>query len=564
MHADMALKQDFSDFLTGLTADVRVAFDNSGDYADWRHRQYRVQRVQLNLNPDGTPIDTLFLPFIGQNTTLSVGHNLASQWRRINIFGRLNYINTWGNNALQSSLMFMQERINNDGQHQTFYRQNYIGTTHFSHNDRYFADATFTVSGSNRLAPGNRYGFFPAVSGAWLLSNEDFFTSKHVDFLKLRASWGINGSDYTPEAELHRQSFSGGSSYYFTDNYNSFGSLREGRLATLMQTYEKSYKSNIALEGLLFKHLGFTVEAFLDQRRDILVSTFGSNSAVLGASNSFENTGMVDNKGLEFELTYQRKIGDFKYALGGQLTYYRSKVLEMGEGPVPYDYLRATGQPVGQIFGYEAIGFFKDQAEINAAPIHRLSEVSPGDIRFKDQNGDNMINELDQIALGYNNIVPEIYYSANIHIEYKGFGISALLQGTGNYSAILNTKSLYRPLTDNANISQYYFDNRWTEEKSIAGITPAFPRLSMKKNDNNFSTNSVWLADRSYVKLRNLEVFYNLSDKLLRQILLKQLKVYVRANDLFTYDRIEGADAEALGVHYPMSRSVNMGVIVGF
>lgn len=565
LFADMTLRQDLGAFLKGLNAEARIAFDNSGDYANSQQRQYRVQKTGLLLNPNGTPLDTTFSQIIGQNTTLSSSNSLSWQWRRLNMVGRINYEQATGNQQFKTSLVMMQERINNNGQHQTYYRQNYIADVLWIIDGKYTFDGVATLSGSNRLAPGRRYGIFPALSAAWLLSEENFMKSDQINLFKIRASWGINGSDYTPEAEVYRQTFNSGTSYYFTDNYTTVGSLREGRLATLMQTYEKSYKSNLALETLLFdQKVGVTLEAFLDQRRDILVSTAGSNSAVLGASSSFENKGKVDNKGVEVAANYSTTAGIFSFYLGGQVTYVRSKILEMGEGPVAYDYLKATGRPVGQIFGYQAIGFFANEAEIASAPIHRLSPVSPGDVRYKDQNNDNIINELDRVAIGYNQQVPELYFSANLQVEYAGIGISAILQGTGNYSEVLDTKSLYRPLADNANISQYYYDNRWTEEKIATGIVPRFPRLSMAKNDNNSATNTIWLADRSYVKIRHLELFWEVPLKFLAPIGLKQARLHLAANDLFTFDSIEGSDAEATGISYPLSRSVNLGVKIGF
>ena len=564
LFADMTLKQDFSNFISGLTGDIRIAFDNSADYSNSQTKEYRVQKVQLLLNPDGSPLDTVFSNVIGQNTTIGSSSGLNTQWRRINLFGRLNYERTLQKSILKSSLIFMQEKINNNGQNQTFNRQNFISNTNLGIDNRYFIDATFTLSGSNRLAPGNRYGFFPAVSGAWIVSEESFMKSENLNLLKIRASWGICGSDYTPEAELYRQTFNSGGTYYFSDTYVGAGGIREGRLATLGLTYEKSYKTNIAIEGLIFNELNFTAEAFIDQRRDILVSTNGINSSILGASSNYENKGKVDNKGIEVGLNYEKKIGNLLLSVGGMFTFSRNKIIDMAEGPVPYDYLRQTNLPINQIFGYKAVGFFRDNAEIAAAPVHRFSAVMPGDIRFEDQNNDNIINELDRVALGYNSTCPEIYFSGTISAEFKGLGVSALIQGTGNYSAVLNTKGLYRPLTDNANISQYYFENRWTEEKAAAGITSLFPRLSMLKNDNNSVTSSVWIADRSYIKLRNLEIYYNLPEKWLMPVKLKNVRFYIRANDLFTMDKIAGADAESLGISYPMQRSVNFGANIGF
>ena len=135
-----------------------------------------------------------------------------------------------------------------------------------------------------------------------------------------------------------------------------------------------------------------------------------------------------------------------------------------------YKYLERTGNAVGQIFGLQAIGFFKDQADIDNSPAQQFSQVKPGDIKYKDQNGDGVINADDEVKMGYNYNCPEIYYSFHLGLEYKGFGFNAMFQGAGNYTAVLNTKSMYWPLINNTNISTYYYENRWTPENTDAQI----------------------------------------------------------------------------------------------
>ena len=253
-------------------------------------------------------------------------------------------------------------------------------------------------------------------------------------------------------------------------------------------------------------------------------------------------------------------MGDFKYNVGGQFTYARSNIVNNNEGFVQYDYLKQTGKPVGQTIGYEAIGFFKDQADINGSPAQLLSTVVPGDIKFKDQNNDGKINELDKVALGYNSGLPEIYYSVNFNLEYKGLGIDANFQGVGNYSAILNTTSMFWPLRNNTNLSTYYYENRWTVDNTNA----LFPRLSTLQNDNNFNTNSVWVKDRSYIKLRTCEIYYKFPEKLLAKSFISKAKIYLRGMNLFSIDNLKIVDPESYGIAYPMTASFNMGVNVRF
>ena len=186
----------------------------------------------------------------------------------------------------------------------------------------------------------------------------------------------------------------------------------------------------------------------------------------------------------------------------------------------------------------------------------------PGDIKFKDQNGDNVIDGDDYVKMGYNTVCPEIYYAFNLGMEYKGLGFFAQFQGVANYTAILNTKSIYRPLVNNTNIGQYYFENRWTPETANTAL---YPRLSSEDNQNNYTVNSVWLADRSFLKLRNVEVYYHLPATLFNNSrFIKNAKFYVRGIDLLCLDHIKRADPECYGADYPVTRSISLGVVLGF
>ena len=235
--------------------------------------------------------------------------------------------------------------------------------------------------------------------------------------------------------------------------------------------------------------------------------------------------------------------------------------MEEYETPRAYKYQERTGLPLGQIFGLQAIGYFTDQADIDHSPAQQFSEVRPGDIKYKDQNGDNVINADDEVKMGYNSYCPEIYYSFHIGAEYKGIGFNAMFQGAGNYTAILNAQSMFWPTLGTTNISQYYYDNRWTPETPNA----KFPRLTSEGNQNNFRTNSVWLANRSFLKLRNVELYYKLPKGLLRATkYINGAKFYVRGIDLLCFDHIKEVDPEQYGTTYPLTRSVVIGLALNF
>ena len=426
--------------------------------------------------------------------------------------------------------------------------------------DRYITDFALVVAVSNRLAANHKHGFSPTLSAAWVVSNESFMKDvKFINFLKVRASAGMINTDYIPTVNIWEQSFDSGNSYPFTDGFTSYSGTREGRLPTKEHKLERAFKYNAGVDAVMFKGLTLAADVYIERRNNIYVSEGGRNSAVLGATSAYVNAGIVDSRGLELGLDYEKTMEDMTFFVGGKYTLSKNKIIEQLESPRAYDYLKSTGQPVNQLFGLQAIGFFVDQEEINNSPVQQFSVVKPGDIKYKDQNGDGFINDFDNVPIGYNTSVPEAYYSFQLGFEYKGFGFDALFQGAGNYSALLNTRSVYTPLVNNTTISNHYYENRWTPDNVFA----KYPRLTTESNDNNFRNNSIWIADASFLKLRNFEVYYKIPTSLLEKQKIKSVKVYVRGIDLLCFDKIDVSDPEIIGVSYPAAKSINVGLAIG-
>ncbi len=559
--ADWTVTQDLSVLTKGLSAELSVGFDNSADYWESMSQTYRYQKNTAQFDVALDTLKNKVSTPVGTNSSPTYSSSLGSQWRSFGAFGKIQYERNWEKIKINSQLMFMHDQYVGNGQFSTQNRERINAYTHLGFYDRYFVDLSLTGHGTNRLESGNNIGLFPAVSSAWVISNESFLKNvKAIDFLKIRASYGVVGNDYTTSNELYKQTYGTGGSYFFSDNYTSTAGMTELRLATTGLTYEKSHKTNIGIEGRFWNLIDLVAEAYYDRRTDILVSTSGTVSGVLGATASMSNDGIIDNKGLEIGLNINNDKGDFKYNVGAQFTYTKSIIVNRNEGFVPYDYLKQTGKAVNQSFGYEGIGYFKDAADIAASPVQLLSTVVPGDIKFKDQNNDSKINEQDRVPLGYNTVSPEIYFSVNFNFEYKGLGVDANFQGVGNYSAVLNTSSMFWPLRNNTNISNYYYENRWTPDNQNA----LFPRLSTLQNDNNYNTNSVWLRDRSFVKLRTCELYYKLSEDVLASTFISKAKLYVRGMNLFSIDNLKIVDPEAYGTVLPLSASVHLGVNLTF
>lgn len=559
LYADMSLRQDLSSLTKGLGASVRIGYDNLASYWENHTKGYKYGMASVASWENGLPIAGEEITG-GKDTEMSGDSKLDWQYRAFNFQMNVDWQRQFGVHSLYSMLLYTYKYDNAKGINNTFYRQNAGWYTHYGFKNRYFADFTLMASASNLLAPDHRWNVSPTVGLAWLISNEKFMQSQNVvDFLKLRASFGMLNTDNIPGNGYWNETVGGGNGYPINNNFGGDGGWHEGRLASVNGTTEKAYKYNAGVDATLFKGLTLIVDGFYERRSDIWVSSDGQNSAVLGASGSYVNAGIVDSWGTEIGANYYKKMGNVELNLGGTFTYNRSKIIEMLEEPAAYDYTRSTGNPVGQIFGLQAIGYFVDQADIDNSLPQQFGPVKAGDIKYKDMNGDKVINSDDRVAMGYNSTCPEIYYSFSLGLEWKGLGFSAQFQGVGNYTAILSG-TYYHPLVDNTTISNYVYRNRWTPETPNA----RFPRLTTETVDNNLQTSSLWLADRSFLKLRNCEVYYKLPSSWLNRFWVKNAKVYVRGVDLLCFDSIDQLDPEAMNSSYPATRSIHVGLSVGF
>jgi TonB-linked SusC/RagA family outer membrane protein len=553
--ADFTLEQELDFLLPGLSAEAALAYDNSAVYMEGKTKQYEYE--QLNKGEGGSIIETRY----GEDTELGYYSYLGGQWYNTTVRGKLQYDTYWDNQVVNATLIYEQFKTARSGQNNTFLHQNMGGLLHYSKDMKYFADLSLMYSGTNRLPEGNRFNLFPAISFAWLMSEEDWFADNGlVDDLKLRASFGMAGNDLAIPFNLNAEKYHGGAGYYYNPNNGSVGGIIEGNLPTINPRPEISHKFNLGVDVSMLNNLNLTADVFYDHRTNILFEPQGSISNVLGAWKPLLTEGIVNNMGGEFGINWSENVGDFTYYVNGLFSFVKNEIVEMGEQYRPFDYLKQTGQSIGQAFGFEAIGFFKDENDINSSPRQMFSEVKPGDIKYKDQNGDGFIDDYDAVPMGYNTLNPEIYYAASLGLEYKGFGVDAQLQGIANYTVYMDTPGIFWPLRNETSITSFSGD-RWTPSTSESA---SLPRLTTSENENNFRPNSIWLKDGSYLKLRYLEVYYNLPKKLISGLNLSSASLFLRGTDLFSIDHIDMVDSEAIGLTYPICASYSIGMKIGF
>jgi TonB-linked SusC/RagA family outer membrane protein len=557
---DIILGQSLDKLLKGLSADAGISFDNSFDYRDVRSNTYQYEQLTPVLDPVTFAILDSVSTIYGTNSSTSFSTSVPTSWRRTTFLADLKYEKDWGDNVLSSVLLFQREELVKINRYNTFRHLLAAGTLHYGKAGKYFADLSLSWNGTSLLPKADRFGFFPALSLAWKLSNEDFLKGSTVfDDLKLRASWGMAGNDQVIQ-NIDESPWASSTGYYFGPSNTSAGGNAEGRLASSPLTFETSYKSNIGIDASLFKILDLNLDVFYDKRKGILTTTGGSVSGILGVLSPYGASGITTNKGIDLGINLHNNTGNFTYHVSGQLSYSKNKIIKMNEQFRPYDYLKQTGRSISQAFGLEAIGFFADAADIAASPKQTFSIVLPGDIKYKDQNGDGIIDAFDQIPVGYRTNLPEFYYSGSVGLEYKGFGIDAVIQGIANQTIYLNTPSIFVPLISNTNISTYS-DNSWTP---ATASTATLPRLTMSQNLNNYQANTIYLTDGSYLKLRTVEVYFDFPRELISKIKVDALRLYARGMNLFSIDKIKIVDPEAIGTTYPTVSSYNFGIQIGF
>ena len=569
LFADMTLTQDLSSITPGLGASGMLSYDNYAQYWENHSKTFVYGSNSVTAWENGVPSSTTYYTD-GKESSMSSDAKCIAFTRVFNFAATLFYdkqINK--DNKIYSQLKWDYEYRNTKGTDQTWYRQNASFYTHYGYKDKYFADLSVVASASNKLAPGHQWSISPTVGLAWVMSKENFMKDlSWINFMKLRASFGVINTDRLPlddDSEVTNyweQTYGGGGYYPFDTNYSvGTQSWSLGRLASLNSTHEKAYKYNFGLDASMFNGLDVSFDAYYERRSDIWVSSSGHYSSVLGFTAPYENGGIVDSWGVEIGANYRKKIADITLNIGANFALAKNEIIEQMEEPRMYDNLITTGKPLKQTYGMEVIGYFKDQADIENSPKQSFGDVKPGDIKYKDVNGDNIIDANDKVAIGHSTTAPEIYYSFNLGAEWKGLGFDAMFQGTGRYSAVLNTKSLYWPLINNTTISQEYYDNRWTPENQDA----KYPRLSSQSNENNYQTNTLWLADRSFLKLRSIELYYKFPQIWVKKSkILSNAKIYVRGVDLLCFDKINIADPEVYGATSPLTRSVVAGLTIGF
>ena len=573
LFADMTLNQDLKYWLPGLGFTARIGYDTFSTLYEDHSMTYVYGNYPATSWQGGVPVKGDYWNS-GTPGTMSKNVGTTDWARRFIVQAGFNFDRTFADkHYVYSQLKWDYEYQNTTGSTgYTIYRQNISWLGHYGYDNRYIGEIALVYSGSNRLAPGTKWNLSPTFSGAWVASNEQFMKDINwVNFLKLRASFGIINADYLPGdnvwnyyAKSFSQASSATGSYPFGAGYEVvYANSTLGLLPTQNPSHEKAYKFNLGIDATLFNSLNVELDYYIQNRRDIWVEGTGAYTSLIGFNAPYVNDGKVNGHGFEISLDYTKKFGEVTFNVGGAFNLNKNEIKDMAEEPKAYQNLVQTGNPLNSTYGLVAIGLFKDQADIDNSPKQNFSTVRPGDIKYMDINEDGIINSNDVTKIGYSGYAPEIFYNFHAGAEYKGAGIDLMFQGVGRYTANLNAKGMYWPLLNSTSLSQQYYDGRWTA--SNPNPNASFPRLSATSNANNFQTSTFWQRNRSFLKLRNIELFYNFPKELIQKTgFMNKAKVYVRGIDLLCFDHMDDADPENYGVTAPQNKSIVVGVQMSF
>jgi TonB-linked SusC/RagA family outer membrane protein len=564
INTSLKLKQDF-DFITkGLSASLLVNFKSSSQNSYSRSIQpYLYGIIDGSYNETTKDFELVRLgtsgtDYISESNIVKDGNQMFF------LQSTIDYNRKFNLHTIGGMLLYMQREYKDDVlPHRN---QGISGRFTYDYGNRYLAEVNFGYTGTERLQRESRFEFFPAVSLGWVVSGEDFFQplTNKISFLKLRGSYGIIGSDETglESGAAHFLYIDNilltENNYYFRTGEDLSYELKGPRVieyAVAGATWEKVKKLDIGIDMELFNSLSITADFFYDRRYDILLKREAwPESLGYYTAKPWANRGKVNNKGFEISANYNKAItNNFWLELRGNFTYTQNKFVDVDDPEYEYPWQSRTGYPLSYYKGFIAEGLFSSQEEIDNSPEQALgSIVQPGDIKYRDINGDGVINDYDQTLISEYGLVPRIQYGFGASIRYKKIDFGVFFNGSAK-RAIMT--ALMAPFGENDNhVFQYIADNRW----SVDNPNPEakYPRLGLLHSEtaNNGKNSTYWLRNGNFLRFKQMEIGYT----------FKFGRVYLSGNNIAVFSSFKQWDPETSWDAYPLQRTYNLGVQLNF
>ncbi|WP_234736614.1 SusC/RagA family TonB-linked outer membrane protein [Tellurirhabdus bombi] len=549
MLADFYLKRTLDELTPGLW--VRATGSYYATLSENINRNKSFAVFQRNLSATGQETYQQF----GTNGDQANGNGIVYQSRADYMELALGYDRTIGAHGFNAIVLGNRDNTVADSD-LPYTITGASGRASYNYQEKYVVEAAVGINGSNRYPEGGRtkYGVFPALGLAWNISREDFLKSySWLSYLKLFGSVGKTGND-NPGYFTYIQRYFDSPSVFFGTGAGSNTAITEQPIANRNLTWEKANKLNLGLQGaVLNNRLGFTLEYYNMKYYDLLMQR-GRNTTILGNTYPSENIGQNRYMGWDFQLSWQQDKPGFSYFVAANVGIQDSKVLYSDEVFRMYPWMTRTGQMVNQRFGYVAEGLFQSADEIGRSATIIGYTPQPGDIKYRDLNGDGIINQFDEAPIG--NQKPLIPFGLNMGLRWHSFDLSVLLQGALNQNIYLQGNSEWAFQNNGFGPAFEQHLDRWTPTNTTA----SYPRLNVGNNVNNMEMSSFWARSGDYLRVKNLELGYTIPVRVINRVRLQSVRLFASGTNLLTFNQEKRIDPEAYNGAYPIQRLFNFGV----
>lgn len=574
-----AVEQNLKMLTPGLKAKITFSFDRWNKSTMERGMQPTFYNVATGRDVEGNLLHTILS--YGDE---ALGHSSGGEYGNTRVYfeGTLTYNRTFGGKHDVDALFLYNQQSYDDGGIQPYRKQGIAGRLSYTFDRRYIGEFNFGYNGSENFAKGQRFGFFPSIALGWLISEEPFMERFRgtLSKLKIRGSIGKVGNDniggnrrfaYITTLNTNADSYNWGE----TGQIGRTG-IAEGEVGVENLTWETALKMNLGFEVGLWDALNLQVDIFKERRTDIFMqrATIPTQTGFL--TNPWANYGEVTNRGTEFSLNFNKQLNkDWYVGFYANFTYAINRVEERDEpASVKGTYRAMTGRSLNTLWGLQAERLFtEDDFDANGnlkfgIPTQDVGSatVRPGDIKYKDMNGDGVITDADEGYIG-GTVDPRIVYGFGGNVSYKNWDLNFFFQGVGDTWRVIGNTQYFIPGSGQGvqgNVYSNYLD-RWTEDNPSQDVF--WPRLSETSNQNNYRASTWWKKNMSFLRLKTLEIGYTLPKEITDKICSKGIRIYLSGNNLFCFSPFDMWDPELdsnTGLKYPTMRSFLVGVNLNF
>lgn len=572
--ANATLKWNLGTLITpGLSLEARFSYDHAYFAEAFRRKTPDIKKYR-GKDADGQDLYTIIAEESAMNYLLESNTSSRAYYGE----ARLQYNRSFNSHNVGALLLFSARdyqalTAGNSTDNLPYRREGLSGRLTYNYNQRYLFEFNFGYNGSENFAKGMRFGFFPAVSAGWNISNEKFWKVSWMNHLKVRGSYGLVGSDTNSAQRFYYMSTvnTNANGYLFGDSMLQYPGYAEATMGSPSATWEVSHKTDVGIDMEFFNgRLKVASDYFYEYRDNILLKRVLIPS-IMGAAfgeTPWANIGIMENRGVDGNAEFSgTSASGLYYSVRGNFTFARNKIIEDDTVYHTWTYQDSRGRSAGMVYGLTALGLFQSQDEIDNSPKQEFGKYTVGDVKYKDMNEDGVVNAYDYSYIGYGR-TPEWMYGFGFTLAYKGFDLSLNFTGAANTTIRINSPSMWPFSMDypGYNVLSYYYDNRFIPG-AADNSKAIFPVVHAGRSANNYQVSTLYLRDASYLKLKTAEFGYTLPKQFTRRIKIDNIRVFLNGNNLFCLDKVKIVDPETENMdvaRYPSQRATTIGVQIGF